>query len=102
MRPLNPRSVQKFAGILLVAHGARRNPPNRGDRRHTTAVLSPLAREPERLGLQFEDYCEGPWWFGCDHRDSPGRRGDMVIPEPAQGKRLLLSMSIHRHRLRIA
>jgi protoporphyrinogen oxidase len=85
MRNLSQRSVQRFAGILLLAQGAQRNPPDGGDRRHTSAVLSPLAQELERCGLRFEDYCEGPWWVGCDHRDSPGRGGDMLIPTITRG-----------------
>jgi protoporphyrinogen oxidase len=84
--PLSHSSTLRFSGLLLVAQSAQRHPPDLGERRSTAAVLSPLARELEGIGLEFEEYRDGPWWVSCDHRDSPGRGGDILIPTITRGR----------------
>jgi hypothetical protein len=77
--------IQRFTSILLMAHSAQRHSADHGNPRTMSDVLSPLIRELERFSLEFEDYCEGPWWVGCDHPHLPGRDSDLVIPTITRG-----------------
>jgi protoporphyrinogen oxidase len=79
-------AIERFAGILLLAHTAQTHPPLSGDRRGTDALLSPLLMEADRFGLAFTDPREGPWWVGCDHCHPAGRAGDLVIPTVTRGR----------------
>jgi hypothetical protein len=83
--PVDDKPIDAIVSTLLLVRSVQEHPPKKGERRCTRALLHPLLRDLERVGLPFDDYTEGPWWVGCEHLGAPHRHGDRVIPTVTRG-----------------
>jgi hypothetical protein len=83
--PVDDKPVDAIVSTLLLVRSVQEHPPKKGERRCSSALLHPLLRDLERVGLPFDDYTEGPWWVGCEHLGAPHRHGDRVIPTVTRG-----------------
>jgi hypothetical protein len=82
---MDAQPVDAIVTTLRLVRSVQGHPPGEGERRRTGALLLPLLRDLQSIGLPFDNYIDGPWWVSCDHLESPHRHGDRVIPTVTRG-----------------